>query len=165
MFRCQFCGSHIFTNESFVEWRDIAGQTACKRAFDGKHQTHQDASFYSFQGVTEPVYESDTHEVLRVGEMRYLDLEGNPIRYTEVLLKMGIIHDIALEMAFKQEKLRMVFNPWFELTEKNNPDGLVFDTLDEALKELFRLSRKGGLVTAGEAVDEVFEQMKTRSNN
>ena len=156
MFRCQFCGSHIFINELNFAWKDLLGLTFCQRAFKKRHQAHQDASFYKFQDNPEVIYESDTHQLLRVGEMRYIGKDQR-FSYTPELLKARIIHDIALEMAFKKELLSSVFNPWFELSRKGKDDGIVFDNLDDALKELFRTSRKGGMSTAGQAVDEFLD--------
>ena len=109
------------------------------------------------QGL-ELIYESETHTLYRVGYMRYFS-EDLTIKYTPALLKAGIVHDIALEMAFKKGKLEMIHNPWFELTPKGEDDGTVFDNLDDGLKKLFRVSRSGGLTTAGDAVDEFLDTL------
>jgi len=94
--------------------------------------------------------------------MRYFNNDVT-INYTQDLLKAGIIHDMTLEAAFEKKKLEMIYNPWFELSRKGQDDGIIFDYLDDGLKELFRISRKGGITTAGEAIDEVLDSLDTKA--
>jgi len=163
MFRCQYCNSHIFIQPEPFQWNDILGKNVCSRAFEKKHQPRQEASFYVFAGDQETIYSTATHKVKRVGKMRYYGNEEAVFLQTPELVKAGIVHDIALEFAITKQGLQPVALPRFELLKRKEKHGVVYRQFDEAMKELMRLDRKGGITTIGEAVDEVIDCFTDRT--
>jgi hypothetical protein len=135
----------------------------CSRAFEGKHQPRQESSFYVFNGDQETIYSNATHRVKRVGKMRYYGNAEAIFLQTPDLINAGIFHDIALEFAITQQRMQPIAQPRFELVKRGEKRGVVFSKFDSALKEMIRLERQGGVTTIGQAVDEVLEQLATRS--
>lgn len=162
MFRCQYCNSHIFIQPEPFEWNDLLGNPVCSRAFEGRHQPRQQASFYVHDGDQETIYSTDSYRVKRIGKMRYFGNEEAIFLLTPDLIKAGIVHDIALEFAITKQGLRIIAQPRFELVKRGERRGTPFAELDSAIKEMLRLDRKGSLSKIGEIVDQVIEQLTTR---
>jgi len=153
-------------------WEDLLAINSCQRAFEKKHQPHQDASFYVNENqktTLQIVWDTETHSLVRMGELRLLLGDDTPVRSTPHLLSVGIHHDVALEMATQANDLRTISKPFFAVAEKplTKSENLVvamenkFSNLDEAFRKVMQTSRIGGIVTIAEAVDEVIEALQT----
>ena len=95
--------------------------------------------------------------------MRYYGNQEAIFLLTPDLIKAGIVHDIALEFALTEQGLQPIAQPRFELVKRKEKRGTVYRQLDDALKEMLRLDRKGGVSKIGDIVDEVIEQLTTRN--
>lgn len=164
MFRCQYCGSHIHTQFPAVEWLDLLGKTECERAYDKTHQPHQLAEFYVTKDEGEVIYESENHGLCRIGNLRFWLPDDSNIRTSDQLLKAGVAHDIALEVALQQDQMRQVGKPWFEVRAKNGKtvQDEKFSSFNEALKGLARAERAVTPTHVKYAVDEVLEELKAK---
>jgi hypothetical protein len=161
MFRCQYCQSHIFTNSTTIGWTDLIGQTVCERAYEKTHLPNQTPEFYVTNNTGEVVYATEHFGLVRVGNMRFWLPDDSHITTTEQLKQHRITTDIALEMAIKNDAMRIVGSPVFEVRLESNPNIRVqFSTLNEAIKYMNVQERDRNPSHISYAIDEVMESLK-----
>lgn len=139
MFRCQYCGSHIFLNEANAQWRDLSNRYQCPylALADGtyKHAPYQSGAFYVHDNLEiAEILQFKGFQILRTGNLRlWIPAQERPLRNTMQVVEAGMYHDKHIEAASASKVIEIIEMPEFTI-EKGCWFGS-FKTLNEAIAE------------------------------